>query len=594
MRPAAPLALLLAVHGGACGGAGARPSIGPAPAAVATPDTGVRPTLERPAARGDGQPAPVLLAMKEELDRTFATLGNKADGPYFLAYQVTESRSLEVRSSFGAVITSAEDHARVLDVDARAGDHRRDNTHPLRDQGFGDFAFGGRPARLPLEDDPTAIKAAIWQKTSDELRAAEEQLVKVKAQQAVKVKEEDDSDDFSKETPVVFLEPPATHAIDRSAWEKRVNAWSALFRTHPEIHASEVSLQAEAETRYLVTSEGTLVQTARTHVRVFVTAETVADDGMELRRYETFDAPTAAGLPSDAEIRRRIQSVIDDLEALRKAPLAEPFVGPAILDGDAAAVFFHEVFGHRVEGHRQKDEEEGQTFARKVGEAIMPEFMDVFDDPTVRSLDGTPLNGYYRVDDEGVLARKASLVEAGVLKTFLLSRAPTRGFARSNGHGRRQEGFRVVSRQGNLIVSPRRTVSRDDLKRLLIDEVKRQGKPYGLRFRQVEGGFTMTARFAPQAFKVIPVIVSRVHPDGREELIRGADLEGTPLTALSKILAAADDWSIFNGVCGAESGWVPVAGASPSLLVAQVEIARKEKGQDKPPILPPPPVGGEK
>jgi hypothetical protein len=176
----------------------------------------------------------------------------------------------------------------------------------------------------------------------------------------------------------------------------------------------------------------------------------------------------------------------------------------------------------------------------------------------------------------------------------LLSRAPTRGFTRSNGHGRRQEGYGVVARQGNLIVWPRRTVTPDELKRLLIEEAKRVGKPYGLRFRQVEGGFTNTGRWGTQGFKVLPVVVYRIYLDGREEMIRGADLEGTPLTSLSRIVAAADDWSVFNGHCGAESGYVPVSAASPSLLVGQVEIARKGKEQDKPPILPPPPIGGGK
>jgi len=553
----------------------------------------VRPRLDRPPAIGGAKPAPVLTALKEELDRTFGVLGNKLDGPYFLGYQVTDQRSLRLRASFGALISADEGNSRSLDVDLRVGDHRRDNTHPLRDEAF-DVGGFGRATELPLEDDPVALKAAVWLRTADELRSAQEQLVKVKAQQAVKVKEEDDSDDFSRESPVTFLETPAVLEVDRAAWEKRVKTYAALFRSHPAIHDSEVTFEAQAVTRYLVNSEGSLVQVARTNLRLFVIAETVADDGMELRRYQSFDAPTAGELPSDEVIRARIQEVIEDLEALRKAPAAEPFVGPAILEGEAAGVFFHEVFGHRVEGHRQKDEEEGQTFARKIGEAIMPEFMDVFDDPTVRALNGVPLNGFYRVDDEAVLAQRAPLVQGGVLRAFLLSRAPIRGFARSNGHGRRQEGFRVVSRQGNLVVSPRRTVAAPALKRLLLEEVKRQGKPYGLRFRQVEGGFTSTIRFGPQAFKVLPVIVFRVYPDGREELIRGADLEGTPLTALSKILAAADDWQVFNGHCGAESGFVPVSASSPSLLVGQVEIARKEKGQDKPPILPAPPAGGER
>ena len=275
--------------------------------------------------------------------------------------------------------------------------------------------------------------------------------------------------------------------------------------------------------------------------------------------------------------------------AYRRAPPAEPYIGPAILEGKAAGVFFHEIFGHRVEGHRQKNEEEGQTFAKKVGEPIMPAFISVYDDPTLARLGATDLNGFYRFDDEGVVAQRATLVASGVLRGFLLSRSPTRGFAVSNGHGRRQEGRAVVSRQGNLVVEPARTVSPEALRRLLRDEAAAQGKPYGLSFRDISGGFTNTARGGPQAFKVLPILVYRVWVDGRpDELVRGVDLVGTPLAALSRIIAASDDYQTFNGYCGAESGFVPVSATSPSLLVQQIEVERRDKGSDKPPVLPAP------
>ncbi|HZL18451.1 MAG TPA: metallopeptidase TldD-related protein, partial [Polyangia bacterium] len=238
------------------------------------------------------------------------------------------------------------------------------------------------------------------------------------------------------------------------------------------------------------------------------------------------------------------------------------------------------------EGHRQKSEEEGQTFAKKVGQPIMPAFISVFDDPTLLRLDGVDLNGFYRFDDEGVQARRAPLVDAGILRGFLLSRSPTRGFFESNGHGRRQEGRSVVSRQGNLVVEPSLAVPPDELRRLLREEARRQGKLYGLSFRDISGGFTNTARGGPQAFKVLPILVYRVWVDGRpDELVRGVDLVGTPLSALSKIIAASNDYQTFNGYCGAESGFVPVSATSPSLLVQQIEVERRDKGNDKPPVL---------
>jgi predicted Zn-dependent protease len=272
--------------------------------------------------------------------------------------------------------------------------------------------------------------------------------------------------------------------------------------------------------------------------------------------------------------------------------VAEPFVGPAIFSGRAAGVFFHEIFGHRVEGHRQKDETEGQTFTRSVGTKILPEFLSVTFDPTRRKAGTTDLNGWYLYDDEGVSARPVRVVENGVLKTFLMSRSPVRGFDRSNGHGRRQPGAEVVSRQSNLLVESTRSVPETSLRRMLLEEVKRQGKPYGLLFRDVTGGFTNTGRGGVQAFKVIPVIVYRVYPDGRpDELVRGADMVGTPLASFGKILATSDTTEVFNGYCGAESGSVPVAAVSPALLVSEIEIEKQAKSQDRPPLLPPPGEG---
>ena len=318
-----------------------------------------------------------------------------------------------------------------------------------------------------------------------------------------------------------------------------------------------------------------------------------AEDGSWLRRVESLDAPSVDALPSDAQVQATVQRVIDDLLALRSAPVGEPFVGPAILEGRAAGVFFHEVFGHRVEGHRQKDDQEGQTFAKKIGQRVMPEFVDVYDDPTISMLNGVPLNGFYRYDNEAVGAQRVDLVDHGVLRAFLMSRSPVHGFAHSNGHGRGAPGMSVVARQGNLIVHPQRVTTSEELKAQLLAEVKRQGKPYGLRFVEVEGGYTNTERNRPQSFKVIPILVYRVYPDGHEQLVRGLDLEGTPLSALAVILGAGGEMEVFNGYCGAESGWVPVSAASPSLLVKQIEVARKEKGHAKPPLAAPPPLVSE-
>jgi predicted Zn-dependent protease len=559
-------------------------------AALALPPATKRLELVRPGTSGGNGASPLLTVLAEELARNVRELGKaKAPDavPYFVSYEAADEHTVEVEGSFGSLVNSADDRARSLDVDVRVGTHKLDNTHRLR----GDYDVSRdftRQAFLPIEDDSGAIRSVAWLTTHAEYQRALEDLVRVKANLQVKVAEEDASDDFTTERPSTYHEAPATLSVDRAAWEARVRRLSAPFAKHPELLDSHVRFEGAAETRYLTSSEGTSVQLARLHGRVEVSAGTIADDGMRLERVETVDVPDAAGLPNDETLLRLVERIIADLGALRRAPVIEPYAGPAILDGRAAAVFFHEIFGHRVEGHRQKDEEEGQTFAHQIGQPVMPEFLDVFDDPSIARLNGIPLNGYYPYDDEGVPASKALLVSRGRLREFLLSRSTPAGFHHSNGHGRREHGHRVVSRQGNLVVDPQTTTTKEALKQRLIDEIVRQGKPFGLRFHEITGGYTNTTRFGSQAFKVLPVMVYKIYPDGREELVRGVDLEGTPLASLTQIEAAANDFEVFDGVCGAESGWVPVSATSPSILLGQIEVTRQEKSHDRPPLLPSP------
>jgi TldD protein len=285
-----------------------------------------------------------------------------------------------------------------------------------------------------------------------------------------------------------------------------------------------------------------------------------------------------------AEAKMRIE-----LEGLVAAPVNEPSVGPALLTGRAAAVFFHEVFGHRAEGHRQKDVAEGQTFASKVGEPILPSFLTVIDDTTMRRIGSSDLLGYYQFDDEGVKSHRVILVDRGVLKNFEMSRSPLVGFPHSNGHGRRQLGAAPVSRQGNLIVESSKTMTNAQLRAKLVDLIKQQGKPYGLWIDDIAGGFTFTGRGQPQAFQVLPLVVYKVFADGRpDQLVRGVDIVGTPLAALTKIVATGDTQEVFNGYCGAESGSVPVSAVAPAILTSELEVQKKESSKDTPPILPAP------
>jgi predicted Zn-dependent protease len=526
--------------------------------------------------------------MQQELDRSSAAL-SKADPPaYFLGYTVTESQRAEVQGSNGALLSSQEQRTRWLEVQVRVGNYELDNTRKVGDrQGFRP-ATPGSP--VPVDDDPAVLRRAMWLDTDRQYRAASEALIRIKTGKEVKVQTaEGQAPDFSREKPQSSVAAPAWFQLDRRPWEEKVRVYTRAFRSSPAILNSIVNISVQAQNQSQVTTEGTRLSFGQTRYRLELFIQGKAPDGMDINRYFNFDWTDPAQAPNDQQVLAAAKQMTQELEALVAAPLVEPFAGPAMLTGRAAAVFFHEVFGHRAEGHRQKDITEGQTFTRKVGEDIMPEFISVYDDPTQKQSGSTVLLGYYPYDDEGVPSQRVALVEKGVLRGFLMSRSPLVGFPSSNGHGRRQVGYAPVSRQGNLIVESSKKVSNAQLRRMLIDEVKQQGKPFGLLIDDIAGGFTFTGRGLPQAFQVLPLVVYKVYPDGRpDELVRGVDLVGTPLVSLTKIVATGDTLEVFNGYCGAESGSVPVAAVAPALLISEMEIQKKETSTDKPPILPPP------
>ena len=532
----------------------------------------------------------LLQSIVAEVDRTMTTLASEETPPYWMSVGVVDERSVHVAATHGASGAIERSHRRYGDIDLRVGSMALDNTHKIRDGGWFDEAERYH-LKLPLEDDSALIRHSIWRATDDTYRSAVRRLIKVKTNDAVKVEREDRSDDFSPAPAVVDIGPRTALDFDPEPWRDTLRAASARFLDHPVVYDSNISLHVEQQTRYLVTTDGTRLRQQGVHVRLAVWGTTVAEDGQVLQVYDHIDAASLDGIPAPAAIDEMVDGVARKVTDLRNAPVIDPFTGPAILRGKAAAVFFHEILGHRAEGHRQKDEDEGQTLTDMVGDEIFPPFISVHDDPTRARFEHTDLNGYYRYDDEGVAAQPVTIIDNGVLDSFLMSRAPIEGTAQSNGHGRRQPGNAVVARQGNLIVSAEGGVPFDVLREQLIERVKAEDKPFGLIFDDITGGFTLTGRGTPNSYAVQPVTVWRVWPDGRpDELVRGVDLIGTPLVTFGRIVGASDTSDVFNGMCGAESGWVPVAGVAPDLLVSEVEVQRREKDNDRPPLLDPPGV----
>ena len=535
--------------------------------------------------------SPVLLdTMTGELQRAFASLGkptvnqkdaDKLISPYFISYSVSDATAVTIRAQYGSLADSNASHVRVADVQVRIGDPKLDNTHGTH------RTAAVNSLQMPLGDDRPALARTLWLATNAGYGNALDNYLRVKTESQVRAKEEDSSPDFSEEPSQVSIESPAPPiSIDRVAWEQRVRALSRVFRDYPDIYQNLVMLTVQNETDYYASSEGSRIVDPHMLARVVLFAVTRADDGMDLFRAQTFEAESADGLPSQAAMEAGARELGQSLEALRKAPVTEPFDGPAILSGRASAVFFHEVLGHRLEGQRQRGDEEGQTFTKELNKEVLPPFLSVADDPTLTTFGKQWLSGTYSYDDEGQKARRVELIQDGVLKTFLMSRLPIASFAASNGHGRAQVGRMPTGRQGNLIVTSTKTEPEADLRKQLIEEAKKQGKPYGLYFEDISSGFAVTTRSAPQAFQVIPLVVYRVYVDGRpDELVRGVSIVGTPLAAMKRIIAVGDKSEVFNGECGAESGTIPVSAVAPAMLVSEIETQRQQQGTQRPPIL---------
>jgi TldD protein len=532
----------------------------------------------------------LLRALDKELKRSFEGL-KQVEGPplYFLGYEARDKQSYALNAKLGAIVYESERHGRSLDVDVRVGSRRLDNTHQLKGR-TGRFEFPRMSyTELSVDDDEAALRADIWKRTDESFKDAVNRYTTVETNLAVTATEEDASDDFSTEEASTFYEEVSFPVIDEVAWRERMRRVSGAMKRYTFVYDSNANFSVETENRYIVNSEGSRIVTGNTFVRLTFDVRSQTEDGMGLTRGRYYDAERPEDLPAVETILEDVATAAGELQALLNAPLVDPYTGPAIFRNRATGVFFHEILGHRLEGHRQKLEREGQTFTKMVGREVVADFISVYDDPTRRRLGDQFLRGFYRFDDEGTPSRRVTLIKDGVLESFLMSRSPIANFDHSNGHGRRSAGRFVVARMANTIVEASETVEYPRLREMLIEEIVRQDKPYGLIFDDISGGFTSTGRGGTQSYKVIPHLVYRVYPDGRpDEVVRGVDIVGTPLTSFGKIVAAADDYDVFNGSCGAESGWVPVSAVAPSILVSEIEIEKRAKSANKPPILPMP------
>ena len=531
----------------------------------------------------------LLQTLKAELNREYQQLRQQPVKPYFMSLRVNDFRRVTIQSNMGVAATEDIQEGRTLTPQIRVGNPRLDNFKLITQGAANTQGRDIAPWVLPMNDsDVEGIRAGIWSEVRRRYDFAVNVYRETQAKVSTNVADEDTAACFSVAPVEQYYEQPLTaeqKKIDIEAWRNRMNKVSAVMAAYPELQGGTAQLNFEVSRQYIVNTEGTSVVQNRIAARVMITAQGMASDGMVLPVSFDYYATSLDKLPDVDVMIAKAKELVQRVKALMKAPVANPYTGPAILSGPASGVFFHEIFGHRLEAHRLKSG--GETFRNMVGKNVLPSDFSVYCDPTLSYYRDKELNGHYLFDSEGVRSRRVDNIKNGVLNEFLLSRVPMDGFPQSNGHGRASDGHDAVSRQSSLIVETTAPQTEEKLREMLRAEAKKQGKEYGYYFLTVTGGFTTTGQGnTMNSFNVSPVEVYRVYVDGRpDELVRGVDLIGTPLSMFSHIAAAGNEPTLFTGSCGAESGWVPVACVSPQIYVTQIETQRRKKAQQTPQIL---------
>jgi TldD protein len=526
--------------------------------------------------------------LKKELDREFNELQQQDYPPYYIEYRVNENTSKEISAFMGSLIESTGYKSRALATTVKIGDYSFDNTRPMNGESMQEnFNYGV----IPVENNSKAINQYLWLFTDAAYKQAREQYLNLENNYEKK-EGKIIVPDFAKVEPAVYIEPDYSEEslkIEKEYWEQLLKNVTAPFAEQDSIYDGTASLVITNTRKYLVSSEGSMIAQNYKIMQLTVQGSILAADGNKLHLSNVYYQNNIEQLPNTKQLIKETSELIVKLKKLQKAPKADPYAGPAILSNEVTGVFFHEIFGHRVEGHRLNDEKDGQTFKDKVGKKVLPKFIDVIFDPTSTTYDQFNLMGHYQYDDQGVKSEKVVVVENGELKKFLMSRHPASLDSNSNGHGRSAAGYNPVARQSNMIVETSKPKSEKDLRKMLIKECKKQDKLYGYYIKKVNGGFTATDRYQPNVFNIQPIEVYRIYVDDRpDELVRGVDLIGTPLTMFSEIAATGDQYGIFNGYCGAESGYVPVSAVAPAIFVKKIETQRQVESQFEMPILPNP------
>jgi predicted Zn-dependent protease len=516
------------------------------------------------AASGD----PLLEALLTELDRSKSQLRmDQVDPPYYIEYRVNDIDDYSAEAAFGALRENQRVRYRVIRVVVRIGDYKQDSFYGI---GMGETNI------LPLDDDPIALRHQIWMATDDAYKEAVEALTEKQAALKQFSTETAPVDDFAKAPVVSVLEPTVKLQVDDSAWKKTIEDATNLYRQYPDVQSVSASLHFSAVNEYLVNSEGTVTRTGKNTYGVQLNSTAQAADGMRLSRNPFWMVANPDELPTHDKLMAESKKMLDTVVALRQAPIVEEeYRGPVLFAPDAADDVIASLVGANVLGRKPQLGRPNRTtgaFATSYKTRVLPNFLTVVDDPTLKDFQGKSLVGNYDVDDDGVKAQPVTLVENGTLVNYLVSRQPIRDFPSSNGHGRAGAGAFPAPNLGVLLVKSSDAQSPEALKQRVVQMITEQGKPYGYRVETLGPGNS-------------PRLLYRIYPDGHEELVRGAVFNELDVRALrSDLMSVGNDPLISN-----RAGGIATTVISPSLLFDELEVKRADTSKDKLPDYPPPP-----
>jgi hypothetical protein len=554
-------------------------------------------------------PSPVLQAMHDEIERSRKVMIPNLEAPYFIQYVMDEEENFSVSANLGGLVSRQHSQFREPEVHVRVGDYKFDNTNYA---GSG-FNFGSRYdlERFPLENSYPVLRRYLWLLTDSSYKSAVEAISRKRSAMR-NLTQSEAINDFAHAEPVHYVREFRRLTIDEEAWASRVRDLSAIFVQYPDVKYSQLTLESSEGGYYVVNSEGTEVKAPESVTFLRATAMAQAPDGMSLRDAAAFHSLDAARMPTEAELKRGVTALAENVVALLHAPKGEDYNGPVLFEGIAGAQIFAEVLGRNLTLPRRPVMEQGRgafiasELEGRLGARVLPDTFEVVDDPTQKEWRGQPLFGSYDVDREGVAAKPLHLVEKGVLKNYLLTRQPVRGFEGSNGRARMPGTYGAAYASiSNLFVSSSDTVPASELKRKMIDLIRTRSKPYGIIVRKMDfpssasieevrrllSGSQGTAR--PVS---LPILVYKIYPDGHEELVRCVRFRGLNARSLKDILAVGDDSTVFRfmdspapfALAGAAAYSSEACVVAPSILIDDLELHPLEDELPKLPVVPAP------